>query len=98
MAAFKGAEGYTYYRYLVGENVYAELVKIKSGAVSAETLADILNGSIVRCEMTAGITVCFGYSRGLSGRYLLNGSLINFQIADNGEYILVGSPYIPDGF
>ncbi|MDR3294193.1 MAG: hypothetical protein LBT20_08855 [Clostridiales bacterium] len=92
-----GAE-FTYYRFLIDENSYAEIMRSDSRAYTAESAADALGVNVVRRENVGGTEILFGYAAGLSGVLILDGKRINIQIADNGIYLLIGSPYIPDGF
>ncbi|MDR1940415.1 MAG: hypothetical protein LBQ40_06460 [Clostridiales bacterium] len=95
---FEGIDGYTYYRFLISEDEYAEIVRISSGGISVEEVLSRLDVKVVRYEEIGETRVFFGYVAGLSGLYILDGAPINLQIADNGGYIILGSPYIPDGF
>ncbi|MDR2090513.1 MAG: hypothetical protein LBP62_02535 [Clostridiales bacterium] len=66
--------------------------------VSIEKLVEKLRIYTVKKESFFGIETVYGYAAGLNGFYNMNRKIINIQIADNGHYILIGSPYIPDGF
>jgi hypothetical protein len=96
-AKFRNDEGYSYYEYLVSENGYAEIVRLTSGRSIFE-IAEKLRVRVIKTERFFDTEILFGYVVGLNGFYVLDGRLINVQIADNGDFILIGSPYIPDGF
>lgn len=87
---------FTYYRYLTDGERYAELMRFDS--LDAESILSALCVRRVFEEEVAGIKILYGYSEQLSGFCMLKGRRVNIQIADNGEYVLAGSPYIPDGF
>jgi hypothetical protein len=110
---FVGADEYEYYRFAIDEKNYAEIIKIpknsaagekdcfetlKTENISIENIVESLRIRVVKRESFFHIETVYGYASKLSGLYNMNGKFINIQIVDNGDYILIGSPYIPDGF
>jgi hypothetical protein len=80
------------------ENIGYKIKTNCAGGESFENIVKKLRILTVKRESFSGIETVYGYALGLSGLYNMNGKFINIQIADNGTYILIGSPYIPDGF